>query len=476
MAQQVSLSWTAQHDLRQAARNVGLDGVSQGLLQDISISAWQTSQETRQARRAMESVGSSVEAVADQVEHLERELGVRLEEQTRVLEQQAELLSQVRDAVLTPSKTRAAERVVDAAQLLRKERYGRALTVAEEGIDADPNNPGVFFAAGWALLGLERPDDARKMFEEAREAADGDEQSRAARQAARSALAGGNLPLAYSLVRDARAMAVSDEERAAVAFDVSVYAWLNGDRDTAKEVLESACRYDSRYCHMTLIDRNLIDAQELHELASVVLTELAEQVVLRQERVRTKLDEVRAELPRPPNSALTHDQLGAGVRPPQDWRSLKTGIDGRVSRATADSTASGKAETLQHSSRLLIDSATILEEAHREIPKLRSAISAHDEAAAQHARLEDDLSQVERERQRVAGIVNVISGIRRKTKLLIFWGIVLCLVGLAWAPLQVVGAIMIICAVIVALVAPLLEAERDKRARDSQRIAQQIRR
>lgn len=271
MAQQVSLSWTD----RRLVANAGATGYVTNLqLQSISSSAWQTSDETRRARQAMERVGMSVDDVADQVARLERNLGLWMEAQTRVLEQQTELLSQIRDAVLTPAKTRAAERVADAAQLLRNERYKRALTVAEEGIDADPNNPGVFSAAGWALYCLERPDDARKMFEEARDAASGDERSRAARQAGRAALAGGNPSLAYSLVRDARRMADTDDEQAAVSYDVAIYAWLTRDMDTAPIALEAACRHDSTYCKMALLDTNLDDAQGLRDLAARILSEL----------------------------------------------------------------------------------------------------------------------------------------------------------------------------------------------------------
>ena len=77
----------------------------------------------------------------------------------------------------------------DAAGLLRSGRCDRALQCAHEAIDADPNHPGGFAAAGWACVGLERLDDARRHFMEASVAASTPEESAGyARQGARLSL------------------------------------------------------------------------------------------------------------------------------------------------------------------------------------------------------------------------------------------------------------------------------------------------
>lgn len=446
MAQDVSLSWTDRGYLKKAANNsgAGLTFSESRNLATMSYAAWETSQETRRARVAMESVGMSVDSVADQIDRLERGLGLHLEQQTVLLKQQTEVLSQIRDAVLTPARTRAAERVADAAQLLRRERWQRALDVSREGIEADPNNPGVFFAAGWALIGLERPDDARAMFEEARDAADGDERSLGARQAARAALAGGNSGLAYSLVRDARSMAQSDDERAGVAYDVAVYAWLNDDPESAHEALEKACRHDTRYCHMAFTDRNLNDAQDLRDTAATVLTELSERVAERQPEVAAHLDEIGQGLPTPPQSSRSHSQLAEGLRPTRDWSLLQNKIHEDLTEAQRSVDNSGEADTLQGALALLNGADQLLADVEGEARELGEVVAAHDGASREQDDFESQRSEAERDRGRGVRLENATSLIRRNATTWLFWSVAWLLVGLVLPGLLVVGIVLLV--------------------------------
>lgn len=103
MAQEVNLSWSDRQYLkpeRNAATGSDIRHQTATMAAAVSIAAWETSRETRLARETMKSVGRSVDAVADQVEQLERGIGLHLEQQTLVLEQQTEVLAQIRDAVL----------------------------------------------------------------------------------------------------------------------------------------------------------------------------------------------------------------------------------------------------------------------------------------------------------------------------------------------------------------------------------------
>lgn len=445
MTETVSLSWTDRRHIERVARSAGTqDWRTHAELGTIAQSAWETSQETRRARHAMESVGYAVDAVADRVAGLEREVGIRLEEQTRALQQQSEILSQIRDAVLTPAKTRAAERVADAAQLLDRERWDRALAVAEEGIDADPNNPGVFFAAGWALVGLERPDEARSMFEEARDAADGDQRSLGARQAARAALAGGDSALAFTLARDARAMAESPNEAAAVAYDVAVYAWLNEDRDTARQALLSACEHDSRYCEMALLDRNLDDASELRDLAATTLATLSEEVGSRLPEVERRSQSIRDSLPAPPTSARTYSDLAPNLRPDIDWSVQRSKV--KQGLAKVDHTVAGldEEDTIQGRIAALAASSEALDVIEGEARDLPDVIAAHDAASKRQDELEALRAAAEGERDKWQSIAANTQHWRANAGKWLFWSVATTALGLALPIFLAIGLPMLL--------------------------------
>jgi tetratricopeptide (TPR) repeat protein len=422
------------------------------MLQSIASSAWEMTAETRRARQSMENVGHAVEDVADQIQALERELGMQLEEQTAVLRQHTEVLGAIHDTLLTPAKTRAAERVADAAQLLDRERWERALMVAEEGIEADPNNPGVFEAAGWALLSMDRLDEARQMFEEARDASDGDARSRAARQAARAALAGDHAALAYKLGRDARALAVSADERAAVDYDVAVYALLNGDGDIAADSLEAACRHDSRYSEMAVMDRHFDAAPDLRDRAARILTEFAQAVQRRQPEVTAHSARVRATWPRAPQTSKTYAQLGAGVRPNHDWGALQVELSTELGGAERKLAEATDEPSLQHTLRVLGEADAELAAVESRTTHLVELIAAHEAAAYQHERLEAQLGEAERAAQNWRQVLNLTGAARRRFRQLLFWGLVAFAVGLLIPPVIVVAVGLLLYSIVGSIV------------------------
>jgi tetratricopeptide (TPR) repeat protein len=143
---------------------------------------------TRRAAAALGQIGYSLDRVAANVASLERTLGFGMEQQADLLTRQAETLDELSAALRTPAKTRAAERLIDVAELLRRERWEPALALASEATKDDPNNPEAFQAAAWAQLALGEMSDARDLLVEAALAADGVPRSRNGRQAARATL------------------------------------------------------------------------------------------------------------------------------------------------------------------------------------------------------------------------------------------------------------------------------------------------
>jgi hypothetical protein len=127
---------------------------------------------TRAIGRNLEAIGLDIQATAASVAALEWSLGLRLDSQTQLLGEQVSLLTGIAEVMRTPAKTRAAERLVDVAELLRRKRWKRALSIAETVTDDDPNNPEGFLACAWANLGLGQIDLARDAYVEAAEASE----------------------------------------------------------------------------------------------------------------------------------------------------------------------------------------------------------------------------------------------------------------------------------------------------------------
>ena len=126
--------------------------------------------DTNRICQTIESVGESVSEVVDAIDFLVSDLDLRLDEQTKLLTEQVDLLSEIAQTLRSPARTRAAERIRDATELLRHHRNERALSVAEQAIDDDPNNDVAFIIAAWASLGVQDSERARGYFREAAQA------------------------------------------------------------------------------------------------------------------------------------------------------------------------------------------------------------------------------------------------------------------------------------------------------------------
>lgn len=417
----------------------GLSWMDSMAIQNAAHSAQETSAEITRARQALDRIGYDVGDLADSISQLEGTIGLKLDEQTHVLEQQSQMLEEIRGAVINPSKTRAAERIADAAQLLSHDRFERALTVANEAIDADPNNPNGFFAAGWALVGLERFDEAREMFEEARDASHGDQRSLGSRQSARSAFLAGKPDLAYTLVRDARKTAESADEKGAVAYDVAVYAVPAGDTRTAIDSIQAAARQDSRHAERALIDLAFEQAADVRDAAATVLAELAEQIAERRPPIEHSIRSLRSSVPSPPTDRRAHTDLSVGVRPNNDWSQIHASMEQRLADAerSLDQATSINLQSLASA----LDSAEkdIEELSTVETPRLEQAIAAHDEAAQREDELGSMREQLQRDRKRTEPWIQLQGFTNRHRTGLFWWGVIFGLIGLLVMPLLVAG-------------------------------------
>jgi tetratricopeptide (TPR) repeat protein len=254
------------------------------------------------ARRALEQLHYDIADVTAAVEQMEHELGLRLDVQNEILREQTELLGSIDTSLRTPARTKAAERIVTAAELLNNERYERARGVAEQAIDDDPNNPGGFVAAAWALLGLDQPEEARAMFREAAECSASETIIRARRNAARLTfvLEGPEAALEeLQFFRVKELLSLSSFLSGAVRFDRAVYQAAQGDVRAAIDELRRATADDRRFCLMAFADPVL--SRETSVIAAVeeLLKELdncRRDVVDRFRDVRERLMAVLSEL------------------------------------------------------------------------------------------------------------------------------------------------------------------------------------
>lgn len=126
--------------------------------------------DTSRICQAIESVGQSVSDVVDAIDMMASDLDLRLDDQTKLLGEQVDLLVEIAQTLRSPARTRAAERIRDTVGLLGQRRYERALTVAEQAIDDDPNNDVAFTLAAWASVGIKDLGRARAYFREAAQA------------------------------------------------------------------------------------------------------------------------------------------------------------------------------------------------------------------------------------------------------------------------------------------------------------------
>ena len=268
----------------------GLSWSDHQVLTDAARASRSIALETSAIRQRLESVNLSVAAVGQAVMAMEYELGFRLQAVADVLAQQLTVLQSIEQALRTPAKTRAAERLVDVGELLRRQRWQRALAVAESAIEDDPNNPAGFLAAGWAQMGLGDLQRARDAFVEAADASDGPARSAAGRQASRLALALQDRQTAlagldrygvtsapawpenmgWAGIRTAAVVGDWWEQQlelAAVHYDRAVYLASTDTRESALE-LEDAGAIDPRSYALALADRLLAEHSQLIDLAA----------------------------------------------------------------------------------------------------------------------------------------------------------------------------------------------------------------
>lgn len=295
-----ALSWSEHSALVSAERNTA----------ELAMSA-------RGIARQLESMGLDLQATAASISALELSLGLRLDSQTRLLDRQVALLGELSEVLRTPAKTRAAERLTDVGELLRRERWKRALSVAEDVTEDDPNNPEGFLACAWANLGLQQLDAARDCYVEAAEAADGLRASELGRQAARVAFASNDAAAAqevldrFAITEAARWPIVSWQEAelvrksirertelGAVNYDRAVYAAARGEREVAAEALEDAGELSPEFLAAALQDAVLLEDAELTErvsrLLATAMTEQQARIAAQRERAGSLLAEVQS--------------------------------------------------------------------------------------------------------------------------------------------------------------------------------------
>jgi tetratricopeptide (TPR) repeat protein len=231
-----------------------------------------SSADLRRVRSTLEDLGMDVRWVARAIDELQGELGLRLDQQSLLLDRQVDLLADIAQSLRTPARVRAAERLSSVGELLRRKRYERAGDAAREAIEDDPNNPAGFIAAGWAQIGLEDLAAARALFTEAAQASDGDACSAAIRQAARLTLALEGPEAALTRLDGEISSAHSVTEHAAVAYDRAVYLAELGNTTAAHASLLDAGRDEPSFLFAALADPLLASHTVVIEAASEELT------------------------------------------------------------------------------------------------------------------------------------------------------------------------------------------------------------
>jgi tetratricopeptide (TPR) repeat protein len=259
----------------------------------------ESSADLRQVRSTLECLDMDVRSVARAIDGLEGELGLRLDQQSLLLDRQVDLLADIAQSLRTPARVRAAERLSSVGELLRRKRYERAVAAAEEAIEDDPNNPAGFIAAGWAQIGLEHLEAARALFIEAAQASDGDARSAVLRQAARLTLALEGAKAALTILDGKVSSAHSVTECAAVAYDRAVYLAELGDTTAAQAGLLDAGRDEPSFLFAALADPLLVSHTVIIEAAVEELTVRQRAVaphIARYDELIQRLDELVSRL------------------------------------------------------------------------------------------------------------------------------------------------------------------------------------
>ncbi len=276
----------------------GAAAIVDPLKQAFVDAAERTAVAVQGVRQDLVALGWSVGQVADAVWSLERQLSWRLQEQTAYLQQQVAALQSIDAALRSPAKVRAAERMSDAAGLLRTGRHERALRCAQEAIEGDPNHPGGFAAAGWASLGLDHSQRAADYFLEARSASTGTERANYTRQAARCLLVGGDIEQARLVLEDELGLVADDTIGGMLHYDAALACALLDDAEAGAAHVVAAVDGDVRFAQMAVAEPLFESHPKIATAAVRRARELHEAAEAQQRLLRETLPALRARVSR----------------------------------------------------------------------------------------------------------------------------------------------------------------------------------
>jgi tetratricopeptide (TPR) repeat protein len=369
----------------------GLSWSDHNALKSVATASSEVARETSAIRRRLDLMGLDITTIGRAVMAVEAELGFGLQAVTGALSEQLTVLERIVDTLQTPAKTRAAERLVDVAELLRRERWQRALAISQTAIEDDPNNPAGFLAAAWAHMGLTDLERAREAFIEAAEAGDDVQRSAAGRQAARLtlALAEDPDPALKQLDRYGLTSAPAwpaeaqwdgpatraqvahwwghQRELAATQYDRSVYL-ASSDPDESAVEISAAGTIDPRFFALAVTDTLLADHKNLTDLAARELERAHSEQL---ERLRSQVARLRALRARIADFAPKHALVGPAHAMEQEAMS-----------ALAEETIACPSRLMLHD--LFIAALSRAEHTLEadEIADLQSAIEGHAQALA----------------------------------------------------------------------------------------------
>jgi tetratricopeptide (TPR) repeat protein len=242
----------------------------------------------------LETLGWGIDNVAESVTSLQDQIVPRFDVQIHFLSEQLSLLKSIDSSLKNPRRVQAAERIEQASELLGFMQYDVALRYAKEAIDHDASNPGGYIAAGWALVGSNKIDNATYYFAKATHVtSDYSPWLESMRQLSRCQLIVGNTswarenlnrairrsssyienqkqhvenleiranksPLSYEYIRPSileeakRILRSLEMDLAGLEYEASIANAADGDDEEAKRLIEAAIQTDIRFAHLAI--------------------------------------------------------------------------------------------------------------------------------------------------------------------------------------------------------------------------------
>lgn len=348
-------------------------------LLNTAAAAVETSQATTFMAEAIHGLHYDLVGLTSAIDRMEQDLVLRLDAQTVLLRTEVELLANIAEALRTPRATRAAERIADAGSLLDDNRYERALVAAEEAIQDDPTNRSGFVAAGWALLGLERVDEARSFFREAAQCGKGDGAHSALRQAARLTFLLAGPEEALKELHRGLEMDVSSLERAGADYDRVVYYSAAGRSGEAIERLRSATCEDRSFCLMALTDAVASRDEGIVRAAVGFLSELdglEARFTKECKAVQERLAPIVDVLDTPGDSDRSDQWKAVNAFISSEWNWIDTALGEAATwgftrlHAALDTVADGPAEAANKASKYIAEQRTMVQALHDRAQRL----------------------------------------------------------------------------------------------------------